>query len=127
LYILTWNIVQNHDGIDISTEILAVHAALLYTGNNTGKILYFSGSQHDLRNYNFDANRLWDPTTNRIEVIHYPIPASTNIPTGELDIQIEHDLFCCGHAFLEDGSLIEAGGTSKYPSGRSGRRTPLWG
>lgn len=77
-----------------SAEVLAVHAALLHTG----KVVYFSGSEHDESTQNFDHSRLWDPVTGAVTTI--PSPA--------------HDLFCCGHAFLADGRLLVAGGTQAY-------------
>lgn len=86
------------------SQVLAVHAALLATG----KVLYFGGSQHlyddTLRPINdprLDNTRLWDPETGIVETLPSPQPL--------------YDLFCCGHAFLPDGKLLLAGGTSGYP------------
>jgi glycosyltransferase involved in cell wall biosynthesis len=80
-----------------SSEILAVHAALL----PTGKVLYFAGSEHDwgqqLRQER-DHTRVWDPVTRAVERAGSPA----------------HDLFCAGHAFLGDGKLLTAGGTELY-------------
>jgi hypothetical protein len=79
-------------------EILAVHAAML----PTGKVLYFAGGEHD-RNQTetgqVDHTRLWDPTTDEIQSVGSP----------------PYDLFCSGHAFLADGRLLAAGGTSAWP------------
>ncbi len=78
-------------------QILAVHAALI----PPGKVLYFSGSDHDAEfgaTKNIDHSRLWDPATNKIEIIGSP----------------NFDVFCSGHAFLADGRLLVAGGTHEY-------------
>ncbi|MCO6428231.1 galactose oxidase-like domain-containing protein [Nitrosomonas communis] len=80
-----------------NAEVLAVHAALLHTG----KVLYFSGDQHDPENNRagrVDATRLWDISSFAIHKIGSP----------------RHDLFCSGHAFLADGRLIVAGGTQEW-------------
>jgi hypothetical protein len=76
-----------------SAEVLAVHAALL----RTGQVLYFSGDEtdrvlHDLGQY--DHTRLFDPVTEQV------------IPCGSPTT----DVFCCGHATLGDGRLLVAGG-----------------
>ena len=83
--------------LDVPTKfrINAIHAALLYTG----KVLIIAGSGNDRGN--FDAGKfesvLWDPTTNKFELIPTPV-----------------DMFCGGHAFLPDGKLLIAGGTARY-------------
>jgi FtsP/CotA-like multicopper oxidase with cupredoxin domain len=78
-----------------NSQVLAVHAALLRTGN----VLFFAGSgndpdklaAHDMRSVVWDYERgaFYRPTT--------PI-----------------DVFCSGHAFLPDGKLLVAGGTEQY-------------
>jgi hypothetical protein len=80
--------------------VLAVHAALL----RTGKVVYFGGSenvqsQHDAGGAGIDNTRLWDPATGDVQTL--PSPAN-------------HDLFCCGHAFLPNGRLLAAGGTQEW-------------
>ena len=76
-------------------RINAVHAALLYTG----KVLIVAGSGNNLGN--FEAGKfksiVWNPANNRFKLIHTP-----------------SDMFCGGHAFLPDGKLLIAGGTSRY-------------
>jgi Domain of unknown function (DUF1929) len=90
------------------SEVLAVHAALLHTGN----VLYFSGSQHALpprdppldpteRQAYLDHTRLWDVDTGLVRYIGSPYPI--------------YDVFCSGHALLGNGKLLVAGGTSHYP------------
>lgn len=99
-YLGTWQT------LPMSSEILAVHAALL----SFGKVLYFSGSQHDPRLserdsqfYNIDATRVFD--SENMQVQNIPSPPG-------------HDLFCCGHAFLQNGELLVAGGTGRYSAVR---------
>jgi len=76
-------------------RINAVHAALLYTG----KVLIVAGSGNDRGD--FEAGKfksiLWNPANNKFKLIHTP-----------------SDMFCGGHAFLPDGKLLIAGGTSRY-------------
>jgi hypothetical protein len=79
---------------------------------HTGKVLYFGGSQHvldpTLRSVDdprIDNTRLWDPVTGAVTRVSSPQPPPEHL----------YDLFCCGHAFLPDGRLIVAGGTSAYP------------
>jgi hypothetical protein len=75
----------------ISTDILAVHAGLLHTGD----IILFTGNefwglQHDNRLY--DHVRLFNCHTMALSSV--PIPANMS------------DLFCCGHAFFGNGNLM---------------------
>jgi hypothetical protein len=80
-------------------QILAVHAALLHTG----KVLYFSGDEHDPGRHslgNFDHARLFDCQT---------LAITSPAPSASI-----RDLFCCGHAFLPNGRLLVAGGTEEW-------------
>lgn len=80
-------------------QILAVHAALLHTG----KIVYFSGDEHDPGRHHlgvFDHARLFDCQT-----------LAVTSPAASATIK---DLFCCGHAFLADGRLLVGGGTEEW-------------
>jgi Domain of unknown function (DUF1929) len=84
--------------LSASSEILAVHAALLHSG----QILMFSGDEHDKGQHDqglIDHTRLFDCAA--LTVSAAPSPAS--------------DLFCSGHAFLPDGRLLVAGGTEAFP------------
>jgi galactose oxidase-like protein len=79
--------------LPVSSEVLAVHAALL----PNGQILYFSGDETDRELHDrgdYDHSRLFDPTTGLV--------ARCGSPTT--------DVFCCGHAMLPDGRLLVAGG-----------------
>jgi hypothetical protein len=89
-------------GGDDYAEILAVHAALL----PTGKIVYFGGDQHTASLNvagDVDHTRLFDCTTHAISIV-------TGLP-GNVD------LFCSGHALLEDGRVLAAGGTRNWGGG----------
>src|SRR5215217_1221992 len=77
-----------------NSQVLAVHAALL----PNGKVLYFSGSQHDETPASVDATRLWEPESGRVTRVSSPTV----------------DLFCCGHCLLPGGELLVAGGTAEY-------------
>jgi hypothetical protein len=90
-----------------TSEVLAVHAALL----RTGRIIYFSGDEHDQGQHDrnqIDHSRIFDCTTLQIQVIASP---ST-------------DVFCSGHAMLRDGRLLVAGGTEAFPHEVPGPHNP---
>jgi len=87
-----WHVLPN------DSEVLAVHAAMLHTG----KILYFSGDEHDAHQHEMhelDHTRLFDCDTLQVE----PAPSPTS------------DVFCSGHSMLPDGRLLVAGGTESFP------------
>jgi hypothetical protein len=88
---MPWNS-QTIDG-----QVLAVHAALLPTGH----ILYFGGDEHN-QNQNetgdIDHTCLFDCEKDKVTRIGSPTT----------------DVFCSGHAFLADGSLLVAGGTERF-------------
>ena len=73
----------------------SVHAALLHTG----KVLLIAGSGNDEQAFRAGTFKtlLWDPGTGEFHLVHTPI-----------------DLFCAGQAFLPDGNLLIAGGTTRY-------------
>lgn len=86
---------KDASGADLSAQVLPVHAALL----PSGKVLYFSGSQHDEQAARpFDGTRIYDPAANTVTRIASPTA----------------DLFCCGHCLLPDGNVLVAGGTTAY-------------
>jgi galactose oxidase-like protein len=93
---MPWVVVGN-------TQVLAVHAALLHTG----KVLIFSGDQHDQDLHaagDTNHTRLYDPATHAVTTLGTP----------------PIDLFCAGHAFLVDGRLLVAGGTDDFPEQHGG-------
>src|SRR5215217_5240982 len=88
-----WNVLPT------GAQVLAVHAALLHTG----QILYFGGDEHDAGQNDrgqIDHTRLFDCTSLTVSVVGSPTS----------------DLFCSGHAFLMDGRLLVAGGTEDFPT-----------
>ena len=109
------------DGLHFSSEVLAVHAAVLHTG----KVMFFAGSgnvevRHDSPDFGSIAKKIytsvvWDPTVT---------------PTPHGDENFFHpdaikgddgrifDFFCGGDSFLADGRLLSAGGTLAYPGPR---------
>ena len=87
------------------SEILAVHAALL----PTGQIVIFAGDQYDGANRlpnppNVDHTRLMDTSP------PYAVRTVTGLPPAA-------NLFCCGHALLEDGTVLTGSGTERAPAG----------
>ncbi|GIF06567.1 radical copper oxidase GlxA [Actinoplanes siamensis] len=73
----------------------AIHAALL----RTGKVLIIAGSGNNRQNFEAGTFKtiLWDPATDRFSLVDTPT-----------------DMFCAGHTFLPDGTLLVAGGTRSY-------------
>ena len=91
-------------GGDDHSQILAVHAAL----TPSGRIVIFAGDQYDGANRkpnapNVDHTRLMDTRP------PYAVTSVTGLPP-------DANLFCSGHAWLEDGSLLVAGGTERGPN-----------
>jgi galactose oxidase-like protein len=78
--------------LDFDSQILAVHAALLHTGD----VLIFAGSGYKKGQKNY-RTRVWRYPSDKFTAPKTPI-----------------DLFCCGHAFLPGGRLLVAGGTRRY-------------
>jgi hypothetical protein len=91
----------------VNSEILAVHAALMPTGNE-GEVLFLGGDEHwDAQQESksldaFKKTRLYDVQGNKVLAVAVESPGS--------------DIFCSGHAFGGDGRLVLAGGTSEWPS-----------
>lgn len=90
--------------IDIPEEfrINTIHAALL----PSGKVLLVAGSGNNRQNFDSFHNdnkiavlktAVFDPETNKLKLVDTP-----------------SDLFCSGHALLQSGNLLVAGGTSGY-------------
>lgn len=87
-------------GGENKSEILAIHACLLPGGT----VMYFGGDQHHNvahQQGNVDNTRLYDVDTHAVTTV-----------TG-----VTQDLFCAGHAMLEDGSMLAGGGTADWGHG----------
>ncbi len=93
-----WEVIELPEEFRLNT----IHAATL----PTGKILLVAGSGNNRENFDSYSQdgviqvlktALFDPETNTVKHVETP-----------------SDLFCAGHAFLQDGNLLVAGGTSGY-------------
>jgi hypothetical protein len=73
-----------------------VHVALL----PSGKVLYVAGSGFHKQNAIDQIYKagIWDPET-----------------AAHTEINLDHDLFCCGQTLLPDGKVLFVGGNLKYP------------
>lgn len=90
----------------ISTDILAVHAALV-PGGTAGRVLLFGGDEH----WGTQAENGSSPAFRKTQL--YDI-ATKSIVSGTIPSP-DSDVFCAGHAFLPDGRLLIGGGTSTFP------------
>jgi Domain of unknown function (DUF1929) len=86
-----WDVVE----LPADLQINAIHAALLATG----KLLIVAGSGNDRAGFDAGTFRtlVYDPADGQSRLV--PTPA---------------DLFCSGHTFLADGTLLVAGGTQRF-------------
>ncbi len=93
-----WQTIELPEEFRINT----IHAAML----PTGKVMLVAGSGNDQKSFNeyYENGNLhvlktvlFNPATNEIKAVDTP-----------------SDLFCSGHAFLQSGNLLVAGGTSGY-------------
>ena len=88
----------------IDTGMLAVHAALLHTG----EIILFTGNEF----WGQEHNGLppdYQPNYHHVRLFNCHTLAVSNVPIPT-DMT---DLFCCGHAFFGNGNLMIAGGTKE--------------
>lgn len=102
-----WFLVEDAAGKTLQATAFAVHAALVHTG----KIVMFSGDQHNPDeniSHHYGPCQLFDCESLTIERVDAP----------------ETDVFCCGHALMADGRLLVAGGTESFPPS-SGPHGPL--
>src|SRR6476646_2314796 len=95
---MPWN------GTIVDSQILAIHAALVPSGN-AGEVVLFGGDEHWSAQAepdgNFHKTRVYDVETHAIVSASVPSPDS--------------DVFCSHHAFAADGRLLNGGGTQKWP------------
>ncbi len=100
-----WELLPFHSGV------LAVHAALL----PTGKVLFFAGSGSSAKRFESPdfgneakgifTSVVWDWEAGE----NFSHPKTIRAANGQ-----PFDFFCGGDAFLPDGRLLSAGGTSHY-------------
>jgi hypothetical protein len=85
------------DTIDLPAKLRvnAIHATLL----NTGKVLITAGSGNDLGQFKAGTFKtlIFDPVSGKSHLVYTP-----------------SDLFCGGQAYLSNGDVLIAGGTSQY-------------
>jgi hypothetical protein len=98
----SWEVVKE------DSKVVAIHACLLHTG----KVLYFAGRSYPI------WSRVYNPEDDSLsETIPLPI-----WPGEEYQVPLNGDpivpsaIFCSGHTFLEDGSLLVAGGELPRPT-----------
>ena len=96
---------------DIDSEILAVHAALVPNGPQ-GEVVLFGGDEHWGNQQESVGNGSWRKTRVYDVATHSLVPGQVQSP--------ESDVFCSHHAFIGDGRLLIAGGTSIWPEGGDG-------
>ena len=111
--------------LKFSSEVLAVHAAVLHTG----KVMFFAGSGNvkqrqeapdfgSIDHRKIYTSVVWDPdvtpTPGGDENFFHPVAIKGD--NGRV-----FDFFCGGDSFLADGRLLSAGGTLAYPGHISGR------
>lgn len=119
----SWEVVgaegSGPDGKGGVAQVLAVHAALLPIGQS-GSILYYAGDEwyepKDWEAIENEKNPALDP--------RYPMAMQEIDHTRMFDCATRvisnpgspsDDLFCSGHAFLQNGSLAVIGGTQHFP------------
>ena len=106
------------DLLPFNSQVLAIHAALL----PTGQVLFFAGSGNNtVRDAdptfgdvtkNMWTSVVWDPTAPQGANFSHP-------PTIKRADGRPFDFFCGGDAFLPDGRLISAGGNQAYNDGNN--------
>jgi Galactose oxidase-like, Early set domain len=102
-------IIGSWEPVRFRCQHLPVHVALLHTG----RVLMFGGSCNDRGQLTKPMPaELWDPETGESRTV---------------DQDLAGDIFCAGHAFLPDGRLLVAGGTTGYDTKRAvfGQQVPL--
>jgi hypothetical protein len=87
-----------------NTDVVAVHMALLRTGN----VLLFSADDTDFGNIDKVKTRVWNPLTNTVVTPSFPFTTHKN-------------LFCAGHCLLPDGRVLVIGGHAIFAGGSAAK------
>lgn len=98
-----WELLKDAQGKDLDSNVTAIHAHLL----PDGKILYFH-ARYPGDGANF-TSFVFDPSNNSMSqriIIVWNLPDDPIEPSA---------LFCSGHTFLADGTLLVAGGERTRP------------
>jgi len=92
--------------VEVDSEILAVHAALVPNGPQ-GEVVLFGGDEHWGAQQESAANDSWKKTRVYDVASHALVAGQVQSPAS--------DVFCGHHVFVGDGRLLIAGGTSEWP------------
>lgn len=98
------------------TQIIAIHVALLPTGNQ-GDILCFGDwtAPDNIPQNQYTHSRIYHVASDSRE----PFDENNEDDIARLP---NTNAFCCGQAFLSDGRLLAGGGTFGWPARRTLRR-----
>jgi Domain of unknown function (DUF1929) len=92
-----------------NTNDVAIHAALLRTSAEDAEILFFAGDGYDAPS---------TPAGQKPDFMHTSVFRIVNAAANQFRVEKipspPADLFCAGHAQLEDGRLLVAGGTTTF-------------
>lgn len=92
-------------GAQVDSQIFPVHAALTPAGAQ-GEVVLFGGDEHWAAQAETAGNNSWKKTRIYDVATHAIVGGQTQSP--------DSDVFCCHHAFIGDGRLLIAGGTSEW-------------
>jgi hypothetical protein len=119
-----WDPAFQHDltGFDPPPEegaFNAIHLALIPTGPHRGQVLAMDQDVH-VEGKKGESDEVWEQ---RWSILDFTDGAAPTFENHALKLPDDKgDLFCCGHAWLPDGRLFVAGGSTQYlPSFTGGK------
>jgi hypothetical protein len=125
-----WDTPFDHDltGFDPLPEegaFNAIHLALIPTGPNRGKVFAMDQDVHDEGKKGTDVDEPW---TQRWSILDFQDGAPPAFENHVLQLPDDKgDLFCSGHAWMPDGRLFVAGGSTQYlPAFVGGKLCLTW-